>query len=137
MGRPHKLLADRVGSYHNGGMSVDTIIQAGGGPSKVGKQLGLHHASVIEWRKTGQVPVAHVLRLEQITGIPRHQLRPDVYPAPEAASSAAPATPAGPATPLPVEAPYGSLKWLTARRDLRPAVDVTSVELLNALHDEG
>ena len=114
-------------------MSVDTIIQAGGGPSKLGKQLGLHHASVIEWRKTGQVPVAHVLRLEQITGIPRHQLRPDVYPDPPPPASDGPAASAAPTT---ADAAYGSLKWLIARRDQRPAVDITSVELLHALHEE-
>ncbi len=109
-------------------MTVDAIIKAGGGPSRIGRQLGLHHASVIEWRKAGQVPVAHVLKLEEITGIPRHQMRPDIYPPPAGAGD--------PPDKTTDPAAYGSLRWLTAQRDRRPAVDISSVELLNGLHDE-
>ncbi len=35
------------------------------------------------------LPAELVLRTEEVFGIPRHELRPDIYPAPEAVKSAA------------------------------------------------
>ncbi len=32
--------------------------------------------AVYQWKK---VPAAHVLTVEEITGIPRHELRPDIF----------------------------------------------------------
>lgn len=42
--------------------------------------------AVHQWRR---IPVEHVLTIERVAGIPRHQLRPDVYPVDEAETSAA------------------------------------------------
>lgn len=32
------------------------------------------------WIRKNHIPVARVLELERITGIPRHEWRPDIYP---------------------------------------------------------
>lgn len=42
--------------------------------------LDITPQAVSQWKK---VPIFHVLEIEKLTGIPRHELRPDVYPVPE------------------------------------------------------
>ena len=46
--------------------------------TRVAKRLGITHGAVSQWR---QVPAERVLDIERETGISRHQLRPDLYPA--------------------------------------------------------
>jgi DNA-binding transcriptional regulator YdaS (Cro superfamily) len=54
---------------------------------EVVRALGLSPGAVTQWR---QVPAEHVLKVEEVTGISRYTLRPDVFgPAPEATESAA------------------------------------------------
>lgn len=44
--------------------------------SWVARELGINRSAVAQWKK---VPAERVLDVERITGIPRHQLRPDVF----------------------------------------------------------
>lgn len=46
---------------------------------KLAGHLGITPQAISQWER---VPVMHVLRVEQITGVPRHELRPDIYPPP-------------------------------------------------------
>lgn len=46
---------------------------------KVAKALKITHGAVSQWKR---VPAERVLDVEKITGIPRHMLRPDIYPNP-------------------------------------------------------
>ncbi len=67
---------------------VDKVIDAlGGKPSTTAAALGIDNVSVIfNWRTRGRVPANKVLEVEAVTGISRHELRPDIFgPAPEAA----------------------------------------------------
>lgn len=41
--------------------------------------LGIKKQAITQWR---HVPIAHVLMIEQLLRVPRHVLRPDVYPDP-------------------------------------------------------
>lgn len=41
--------------------------------------------AVAQWK---QVPAERVLKVERVTGVPRHRLRPDLYPAPDRESAA-------------------------------------------------
>mgnify|MGYP002721069339 CR=1 FL=1 len=54
--------------------------------AKITRELKLSRGAVSQWT---QIPAERVLEVERITGVPRHQLRPDLYPidrpAPEAA----------------------------------------------------
>lgn len=42
-------------------------------------QIGVSPSAISQWDR---VPAERVLEVEQHTGIPRHDLRPDLYPAP-------------------------------------------------------
>jgi DNA-binding transcriptional regulator YdaS (Cro superfamily) len=44
--------------------------------AQLARDLGISRAALHRWR---QVPARHVLVVEQLTGISRHQLRPDIF----------------------------------------------------------
>jgi DNA-binding transcriptional regulator YdaS (Cro superfamily) len=44
---------------------------------KIARALGITHAAVCQWKK---VPAERVLEVERVSEIPRHELRPDLYP---------------------------------------------------------
>jgi DNA-binding transcriptional regulator YdaS (Cro superfamily) len=47
--------------------------------SKNGKPVS--RQAVWEWVNKTEVPATRVVELERIIGVPRHQIRPDVFPA--------------------------------------------------------
>lgn len=47
-----------------------------GGLTRLAKQLGISHQSFYSW---SQVPADRCLDFERVTGISRHDLRPDIY----------------------------------------------------------
>jgi DNA-binding transcriptional regulator YdaS (Cro superfamily) len=49
--------------------------------AKLARALNITHAAILQWDR---VPSDHVLNIEQETGIPREQLRPDLYRRPAA-----------------------------------------------------
>ncbi|MBZ5761546.1 helix-turn-helix domain-containing protein [Rhizobium sp. VS19-DR104.2] len=52
-------------------------IKDAGGPAALAKEIGgLTSQAVSQWKK---VPAERVLEVERVTGISRHQLRPDVF----------------------------------------------------------
>ena len=52
-----------------------------GGQSALGRLLSVTQSTVFHWvDKTGLLPAEHVLKVEAATGVPRHDLRPDLYP---------------------------------------------------------
>ena len=53
--------------------------QAGLRPIHVAAKLGVGRAAVSKWCRTG-IPPERVIAVEKATGIPRHELRPDIYP---------------------------------------------------------
>lgn len=46
-----------------------------------GQKVGVGAPAVFKWER-GRVPAERVLDVERVTGIPRHELRPDLYPPP-------------------------------------------------------
>lgn len=51
-----------------------------GGLVALARKLGINHQSFYSWKK---VPAERVLQFEALTGVSRHELRPDIYgPAP-------------------------------------------------------
>lgn len=59
---------------------IADVIDRLGGPTKAADALKLKHPSVIlNWRRRKAVPAAYVLAIEGLTGISRHDLRPDVF----------------------------------------------------------
>jgi hypothetical protein len=45
--------------------------------SRIAEALGITRGAVSKWNR---VPAERVLVVEDVTGIPRHELRPDIYP---------------------------------------------------------
>jgi DNA-binding transcriptional regulator YdaS (Cro superfamily) len=52
-------------------------ISRAGGQHALARALGIAQPAVAQWRKA---PVLRVLEIERLTGVSRHDLRPDVYP---------------------------------------------------------
>ena len=56
---------------------------------RVAKQLGVTKQAIWQWSKHG-VPPTQVLKVEALTGISRHSLRPDIFgPAPDTSTAEA------------------------------------------------
>jgi len=55
-----------------------------GGSSGLARILAISSQAVSQWRR---VPAERVIDVERATGIPRHELRPDIYPEPERRSA--------------------------------------------------
>ena len=54
-------------------------IEAAGGLAGLAKPLGITEQAVSQW---DEVPPLRVLAVERVSGVPRHELRPDIYPVP-------------------------------------------------------
>jgi DNA-binding transcriptional regulator YdaS (Cro superfamily) len=59
---------------------MQRIIKAAGGQSELARRLDIRQQSVYEWVRRDRVPAERVLEVERVTGVPRHQIRPDLYP---------------------------------------------------------
>lgn len=53
---------------------------------EAGQKFGVQDAAVTKWEQ-GQVSAGKALTVHNVTGIPLHDLRPDLYPAPEVSST--------------------------------------------------
>lgn len=51
-----------------------------GGVVALARELGIKHSSLHSWRR---VPAERVLAIESASGIPRHELRPDLFHSPD------------------------------------------------------
>lgn len=51
------------------------------GASAIAVACGITRQGVSDWKR---VPPGRVLTVEQVSGVPRHELRPDIFPPPEA-----------------------------------------------------
>ena len=56
---------------------LKTAITKAGGPAAVGRHFGISWQAVSAWR---ECPARRVMGLEALSGIPRSELRPDLYP---------------------------------------------------------
>lgn len=60
----------------------ERAVEASGGVSRLAEAIGVTRSAVSQWPR---VPAERVIDVERISGVPRHELRPDIYPAPSAA----------------------------------------------------
>jgi len=58
---------------------LDILIDRVGKLSPIAAACGISRPAVSRWKR---VPVEHVLTLERVFKVPRHELRPDIYPPP-------------------------------------------------------
>jgi hypothetical protein len=57
--------------------ALKEAIRRAGGAVAVARHFGINHAAVSRWRV---VPGPRAIPLEKLTGVARHELRPDLYP---------------------------------------------------------
>lgn len=63
---------------------LQKAIVAAGSQQNLASQLGIRSASISEWKSRGRIPVERVRSIESVTGISKHELRPDIFgPAPQ------------------------------------------------------
>ena len=62
--------------------ALELAIAKAGGSTAFANSLGgkTSSAHVAYWKKTGKLPAERVLEVERLTGVSRHDLRPDIYP---------------------------------------------------------
>lgn len=58
---------------------LERAIQAAGSGKALAELMGVTPMAVSYWKVRG-VPARHALKIEKITGVSRHELRPDIYP---------------------------------------------------------
>lgn len=63
-------------------------LEKGGGIGAIAKALSMSEEGVRLWRARGKVPAERVVELEALTGVPREDLRPDLYRAAPAQDAA-------------------------------------------------
>ena len=61
--------------------ALNQAVQQAGSQSQFGRDLGVSQPTVWGWlNQSKQLPAEYVLRAEQLYGVSRHDLRPDIYP---------------------------------------------------------
>lgn len=70
--------------------AIQRAVEIAGGPTALARKLeeetGVKwlQSTVSNWLARGQVSVSCAIAVENITGVPRNELRPDIYPPAEA-----------------------------------------------------
>jgi DNA-binding transcriptional regulator YdaS (Cro superfamily) len=67
---------ERTLTRPNWNKGVKLAISAAGGQRKLAAMLGISRQTIEMWKN---VPVQHVVTIERLTGVPREQLRPELY----------------------------------------------------------
>lgn len=62
---------------------IKTAIEKAGSVKALAESLGIKPQAISQWK---HVPVEHARVIEALTGIPKHNFRPDVWDAPEEAA---------------------------------------------------
>ena len=60
-------------------MFLELLKRRGLKAKQVAKELGVSEPAVSHWSRS-RVPAERVIDIERVTGISRHDLRPDLYP---------------------------------------------------------
>ena len=56
--------------------SLDLAIKEAGGVNALARSLGITSAAISQWDRA---PAKQIIKIERITGVPRHVLRPELY----------------------------------------------------------
>jgi DNA-binding transcriptional regulator YdaS (Cro superfamily) len=60
---------------------LDEAILKAGSQAALAGMLGVRQSHISNWKnRNKRVPAERVLEIERVTGVPRHKLRPDLYP---------------------------------------------------------
>ena len=61
--------------------AIRKACEAAGGQVALATKLGISQSAVAQWIGSGNIPPARVPKVEKITGVSRHELRPDIFDA--------------------------------------------------------
>lgn len=64
--------------------ALKRAIAACGGPKALAGQVGVTAQAICQW---DEVPPLRVIAVERASGVPRYELRPDIYPPEQARAS--------------------------------------------------
>ena len=64
-------------------INVDSVIDGLGGTKATADLTGLSLQAIANWRARKQIPTVHCQTVSAHSGIPLHELRPDIFPAPQ------------------------------------------------------
>lgn len=70
------MMKHRVSDGPTPGPIVRKVIEKYGGLTPLANALGVPRQNVFQWRR---IPAEWVVPVERVTGIPRSELRPDLY----------------------------------------------------------
>ena len=60
---------------------LEAAILKAGGQTELANLLGIRQSHISNWKnRNKRVPAERVLDIERVTGVSRHELRPDLYP---------------------------------------------------------
>lgn len=60
--------------------ALKKAVKQAGGVVALAKLLGLHRQAIHQWSLPGRrIPADHIVAIERLTGVPRQELRPDLY----------------------------------------------------------
>jgi DNA-binding transcriptional regulator YdaS (Cro superfamily) len=59
---------------------IQKAVEAAGGAKALAQKFQISRQAVEKWLDKERIPAERVLEIEAVTGIPRHELRPDLYP---------------------------------------------------------
>lgn len=59
--------------------SVKDVVDAAGGAAALARTLKISRAAISQWKR---IPIGRVAKIETLTGIPRYEMRPDIYEQP-------------------------------------------------------
>ena len=65
--------------------AIQRAVDQAGGQAALARLIGTSQQLVFYWVKQRRAAAEHVLKIEEATGISRHDLRPDIYPREDAA----------------------------------------------------
>jgi len=69
-------------------MDLERVFREAGGVTRIARHFGIHHSAVCQWRVRGEIPAERVPEIARLSGVPRHELRPDLWEAPAGADVA-------------------------------------------------
>lgn len=49
------------------------------GKTQMARELGLTRGAVYSWERKNQIPAKHILKIEQLSGVSRYELAPEIY----------------------------------------------------------
>lgn len=76
-------------------IGLSKVLSAANGPARLARRMGgeITSQAISQWRR---VPAERVLAVSLATGVPCHEIRPDLYPQPSSPSEAVQSSPQNP-----------------------------------------